>query len=86
MSVSINDIPDEIIREYDLKTKATKDGMVYIKANHGMYGLPQAGRLANELLEKRFNRHGYHQSTLCLAFGYTSGDQCNVHSWWKILE
>ena len=27
-----------------------------------MYGLPQSGLLANELLEKRLNKHGYVQS------------------------
>ena len=29
-----------------------------------MYGLPQAGLLANELLEKRLNKYGYYQSKL----------------------
>ena len=29
-----------------------------------MYGLPQAGLLANELLEKRLNQNGYYQSKL----------------------
>ncbi len=29
-----------------------------------MYGLPQAGLLANELLEKHLNKHGYRQSKL----------------------
>ena len=29
-----------------------------------MYGLPQSGLLANKLLEKRLNRHKYHQSKL----------------------
>ena len=29
-----------------------------------MYGLPQAGLLANELLEKRLNKNGYKQSKL----------------------
>ena len=29
-----------------------------------MYGLPQSGLLANELLEKRLNKHGYRQSKL----------------------
>jgi hypothetical protein len=29
-----------------------------------MYGLPQAGLLANELLEQRLNKHGYYQSKL----------------------
>ena len=50
--VKLSDIPYEIIKEYNLKAKATKDGSVYIVANCGMYGLPQSGLLANELLEK----------------------------------
>jgi len=29
-----------------------------------MYGLPQARLITNELLEKRLNEHGYHQSKL----------------------
>ena len=29
-----------------------------------MYGLPQAGKLANDLLAKRLNKHGYHQSKI----------------------
>ena len=58
------DIPEEVINEYKLREKATKNGSIYIRANRGMYGLPQAGLLANELLEKRLNKHGYHQSRL----------------------
>ena len=33
-------------------------------ATKGMYGLPQAGLIANELLVKRLNKHGYRQSKL----------------------
>ena len=62
--ISINDIPDEIITEYDLKKKTTLEGAVYIVANRGMYGLPQIGLLANELLETRLNNRGYFQSKL----------------------
>ena len=58
--INLKDIPDEIITEYDLKKTATADGSVYIQANKGMYGLPQSGLLANELLEKRLNKNGYH--------------------------
>ena len=29
-----------------------------------MYGLPQAGLIAQELLEKRLNKEGYHQSKI----------------------
>ena len=42
--------------------KATKKWSIYIRANRGIYGLSQAGLLANKLLEKRLNKHGYHQS------------------------
>ena len=62
--IKLSDIPDEVIEEYKLKEKATQNGSVYIRAKRGMYGLPQAGLIANELLEKRLNKHGYHQSKL----------------------
>jgi hypothetical protein len=41
---------------YNLTIKATSDGFVY--------GLPQAGILAQELLEQRLNKHGYSQSPI----------------------
>ena len=44
-------IPEEVIRKYNLHRKVTKDGSIHIEASRGMYGLPQAGLLANELLE-----------------------------------
>ena len=62
--IKLTDIPDEIINEYNLRTIAATDGSVYIEVNKGMYGLPQAGLLANELLEKRLNKQGYRQSKL----------------------
>jgi hypothetical protein len=34
----------------------------YCKIRQGMYGLPQAGIIAQELLAKRLNEHGYTQS------------------------
>ena len=62
--INIKDIPEEIVLEYKLKEIATPNGSVHIVANRGMYGLPQSGLLANELLEKRLNKRGYHQSKL----------------------
>jgi hypothetical protein len=62
--VRLVDLPDEIIKEYKLRDKATKNGSIYLEVTKGMYGLPQAGLLANELLEKRLNNHGYYQSKL----------------------
>ena len=62
--VSLKDIPEEVIKEYKLKDIAMENGTVHIEANKGMYGLPQAGLLANQLLEKRLNKRGYFQSKL----------------------
>ena len=62
--MKMSDIPEEIIAEYKLNDIVTADGSIYIQANRGMYGLPQSGLLANELLEKRLNKRGYHQSKL----------------------
>jgi hypothetical protein len=41
---------------------ATPDGHVYCEIQKGMYGLPQAGIIAQQLLEKRLQQHKYHQS------------------------
>ena len=60
--LNIRDIPKEIVDEYQLKNIVEKDGSIYIAAVRGMYGLPHAGLIANELLEKRLNQHGYFQS------------------------
>jgi hypothetical protein len=46
------DMPEEIINEYNLRDKANCKGHIFLEVNKGMYGLPQAGLLANELLEK----------------------------------
>jgi hypothetical protein len=62
LRLNIKDIPQEIIDEYNLKTIMDADGSIYLEAIRGMYGLPQSGLIANELLEKRLNKHGYFQS------------------------
>ncbi len=62
--IKLSDIPDRIIVEYMLREKSTSNGSIYIMATKGMYGLPQAGLIANELLESRLNKHRYRQSKL----------------------
>ncbi len=64
IQIKISNIPEEIINEYNLCNKFTESGHVHIEANKGMYGLLQAGLIANELLEKQLNEHGYCQSKL----------------------
>ena len=64
IKLKLTDIPQEVIQEYNLKGMSTKDGSVYMEVSKGMYGLPQAGFLAQELLQERLAEHGYHQSKI----------------------
>ena len=59
MKVKADIIPDEIMQQYMLEPMVT-DGWVYIEIRKGMYGLPQAGLLANLKLTKHLATHGYH--------------------------
>ncbi len=43
IGIKLSDIPNEVINEYKLREKATKNGSIYIRAKRSMYGLPQAG-------------------------------------------
>jgi hypothetical protein len=70
MQLKITDIPDEIIQDYKLMSLVTQDGYIYCEITRGMYGLPQAGIIAQELLEKRLAEYGYHQSKI-------------IHGFWK---
>jgi hypothetical protein len=36
IQIKLSDIPDEVINEYKLRDKATKNGSVYIRAKRGM--------------------------------------------------
>ena len=60
--MKLSDLHESVIDHYKLKDKATPDGYVFMAVKKGMYGLPQSGILAQELLEKRLNDEGYHQS------------------------
>jgi hypothetical protein len=50
MVVTMPSLPQEVIDEYGLEELAV-DGKVYIEIQKGMHGLPQAGILANALLQ-----------------------------------
>ena len=55
------DISQEFIDEYNL-TEYEHDGCVYFEITKGVYGLKQAGKLANDLLTERLAKHGYYQA------------------------
>jgi hypothetical protein len=64
MRLQLSNMPEDAIDHYQLQRLATPDGLVYCKIQKGMYGLPQAGIIAQELLEERLAKHGYCQSKI----------------------
>jgi hypothetical protein len=46
----------------------TQDGYIYCEITQGMYGILQAGIIAQDLLEKRLAEYGYHQSKIINGF------------------
>jgi hypothetical protein len=58
MKMLLSRFPDEIIQKYNVNALAV-DGWVYIEIRKGMYGLKQAGLLANQLLQTRLSPFSY---------------------------
>ncbi len=52
MQQRIANMPDNVIKHYQLTDIAPPDGYVYCKIQKGMCGLPQAGIISQQLLEK----------------------------------
>ena len=75
MRLPINIVSQEIIGWYNLK-ELEEDGYIYDDAVKGMYGLPQSGKLANDLLTSRLDKFGYYQCQ------YTPG--LWIHKWLTI--
>jgi hypothetical protein len=61
MRIHASLLPQIIIDYYKLDVLIAHDGYVYVRIDGGMYGLKQAGRIANETLVKRLAEHGFIQ-------------------------
>jgi hypothetical protein len=64
--------PQDIIDKCGLRDKVDAEGNVFCEVRRGMYGLPQAGIIAQELLTKCLHKAGYRQSEI--AAGYWRHD------------
>jgi len=60
MKMPIIIFPKATIEQYNLREHA-KNGFVYLEICKAIYGLPQAGILANKLLRQRIHPHGYYE-------------------------
>ena len=56
--IPVNIIPDDIYQQYELH-KYEVDGYVYAAVDKGIYGPPQAGRVANNVLIPQLAKEGY---------------------------
>ena len=59
MRLPLSIIPAEIVAQYKLRDIATADGWVYTEIRRGMYGLKQAGLIANQQLQQHLAKFGY---------------------------
>ncbi len=60
MKMPIDIFPQSTIDQYNLH-KHVKNGFIYLEIRKAIYGLPQAGILANKLLRQRLRPHGYYE-------------------------
>ena len=59
--IHLKDIPQEFITKYNLTTYA-RDVWVYFRIFKGVYGIPQADKIADNLLRKRLATKGYYEA------------------------
>ena len=59
MRLPLKILPQEIIEAYKLDTLVDDQGWVYMRIDKGMYGLKQAGIIANKELVKHMAPYGY---------------------------
>ncbi len=60
MRIPINILLEHTIEQYQLREKE-KNGFIYVECRRCVYGLPQAGALANKLLKERLAPAGYYE-------------------------
>ena len=59
--IKLSVIPQEIIDEYNL-LDYKHNGWIYFEIVRGCYGLPQSGRISNDLLCNQLNKEGYFEA------------------------
>ena len=68
MKMLLSLFPSWTREQYNLD-KLAKNGFVYLEMRRAVWGLPQAGILANKLLQKRLLPHGYYECKHTRAYG-----------------
>ena len=72
--IQISNIPQEFVDKYNL-TEKSHSGYIFERATKGMYGIPQAVLIANDVLVKNLEPYGYHPSIKKPYYGNTTFNQ-----------
>ena len=59
--IKLKDVPKEFLEEYNLK-EYEHNGWIYFEIVKASYGLPQSGKLSNDLLRERLAEDGYYEA------------------------
>ena len=78
MKMKLSNFPQDLIDEYNLM-EIERNGSVYVEIRKGMYGLPEAGILAQQLLEKRLEKRDTPKANTHPVFGHTNGALSRLH-------
>ena len=62
LRMKLDNFREDVIKQYGLREKVDVKGFVILRVEKGMCGLPHTGIIAQDLLAKRLNKAGYHQS------------------------
>ena len=68
LQMKIDHFPQDVINYYCLKEKIDDEGYLLVCIKKGMYDLPEAGIIAQKLLEKHLEEQGYRQSATTLGY------------------
>ena len=60
MKMKVELVPEEFLELYNLHDKIY-NGYLYMKIQRRMYGLPQAGKIANKMLKDHLAKYGYYE-------------------------
>jgi hypothetical protein len=85
MKILLSRFPEEIIQKYNLNDLAV-DGWVYIEFRKCMYGVKQAGLLANQLLQTRQAPFEYYRARHTPGMWLHKTPLSLSHSWLTVLQ
>ena len=63
MNIPITLIPKEFMKLFKLLKKVVRNH-IYLEIQKGIYGLSEAGRFANNLIQKQLESRSYHDRTI----------------------